>query len=382
MFTVALAWIAVGVLGAAAGYLTALQAAVVLGTALLGGGWADRRPHRRLMILADLARAAILCGLIGAWLAEGAPPAWALVLAVVALAAGQAFFRPALQAMVPAVVVQRERLPAANALLDTTDRIARLLGPGIVGLLGAALPMVHFVSVDVATFLISALALVAIGRLRHLPHLPPRAHQSALASALHGFAVLRPMPLLRFNLVSTFIIFGAWNGAMFLGLPLMLSGAGVGLDGYGAVIAAYGTTNVLATFIVGNYSVPERPAGMIFGGVALFAGGTLLTGLAGLWVTGDWLLPALCLASAAGAGGGPMEDVAIAVLRQTRVPAADQAAVMRAFLVTGNLGNLVAFLGAPAVFGALGAPLTVALSGALMLALAAYGYTRHRTATA
>ena len=73
LFAVVLAWIAVGVLGTAAGYLTAMQAAVVLTTALLGGRWADRRGHRRLMIAADLGRATVLAGLIAAWLLTGTP---------------------------------------------------------------------------------------------------------------------------------------------------------------------------------------------------------------------------------------------------------------------------------------------------------------------
>jgi len=60
LYTVALSWIAVAVFGTAAGYLAALQAIVVLLTALLCGSWADRQKHRPVMIAADLARAAVL----------------------------------------------------------------------------------------------------------------------------------------------------------------------------------------------------------------------------------------------------------------------------------------------------------------------------------
>ncbi len=378
LFAVALAWIAVGVLGAAAGYLAALQAGCVLGTALLGGRWADRRQHRRLMVAADLARAAMLGVVIAAWLALGSPPGWTLVLAVLALAAGQAFFRPALQAMVPVVVTDRASLPAANALLDTTDRLARLLGPGIVGLLSGLLPMVHFVSFDAGTFLASALALVGIGRLRTLPEPQAPAPVSALASALHGFVVLRQFPLLHYMMATAGVIYGAWNGAMFLGIPLLLEGRGAGMGGYGLVIASYGCTNFFATLVIGSLPAPTRPAARVLGGVALFGAGTALIGLAGLLVSGWWLLPALCLASAFGAPGGPMEDIAIAVLRQTRVPQHEQAAVMRAFLVSGNLGLLITFLGAPRVFDALGAAAAIVLCGAAIIAVAVVGYAMHR----
>lgn len=382
LFAVVLAWVAVGVLGTAAGYLTALQAACVLATALLGGGWADRRAQRRVMIAADLGRAGVLGLVVAAWLLHGAPPGWALVLAVVALAAGQAFFRPALQAMVPAVVPDRAALPAANALLDTTDRLARLLGPGIVGMLSGLLPLVHFITLDAATFAASALALVVIGRMRSLPAMAAPAPASPLASALHGFVVLRRFPLLHYMMATAGIVYGAWFSAMFLGIPLLLERGGGGLGGYGLIIACYGSTNLLATLVVGNGRVPQRPARTIFAGVALFGLGTALFGVAGLLANGRWLLPALCAAAAFGAPGGPMEDIAVAVVRQTRVPREDLPAVMRAFMVSGHGGLMIAFLAAPRVFDALGAAATTLLCGVAILAVAGIGFARHRHATA
>lgn len=387
LFAVALAWIAVGVFGPAAGYLTALQAGCVLATALVGGRWADRRAHLGLMIAADLARAAVLAAVVATWLALGAPPAWTLVLAVVALAAGQAFFRPALQASIPAVAPSRAMLPAANALLDTTDRIARLLGPSIVGLLSGVLPLAHFVTLDAMTFLVSAAALARIRRLRPPPpHAAPE-RETALASALRGGRALRRLPLLGYMLATSGVVFGAWYAALFLGVPLLLHGesdggaGGAGLGGYGLVIASYGSTNLLATLVVGSRQVPARPAGMIFAGLGLVGVGTALLGVAG-WLAGPgWLLPTLCAAAAFGAVGGPMEDVAVAVLRQTQVAGADQAAVARAFLVLSHLGMLVAFLGAPWVFERLGAATTVVLCGAAITAVAALGIARHRQAT-
>ena len=166
LYAVALSWIAVAVFGSAAGYLAALQAVVVLVTAFVCGTWADRRDHRRVMIAADVTRAAVLLLVVVAWALAGRPPAWGLVLAVLVLAAGQAFFSPALQAILPELVRTPALLPATNALLDTTERIARLLGPGLVALLAGLLPMMHFLSLDAATFVVSAASVVLIGRLR------------------------------------------------------------------------------------------------------------------------------------------------------------------------------------------------------------------------
>lgn len=379
----ALAWIAVGAFGAAAGYLTALQAVIVLAATLFGGRWADRRQHLRLMIAADLCRAAVLAGVVAVWLARGAPPAWTLIAAVVVLAAGQAFFRPALQATIPAVVADAARLPAANALIDTTERIARLLGPGLIGLLAGILPLVHFVTFDAATFIASALALLFIRRIRALPRPAPPPAETVLASALRGFVAVRPLPLLFYVLATSGVVNGVWFAAMFLGLPLMLEHGGAGVGAYGLVIASYGSTNLLATLIVGSFPVPRRPAWMVLGGAGLVGVGTTLLGVAGLLpLPHGWLVPALCLAAAAGAAGGPMEDIAVAVLRQTRLRREDQAAAARAFMTCNNLGLLAAFLAGPKLFVALGTPQTVVLCGATMVTVAALGLLRHRHAEA
>ena len=92
LYAVVLSWIAVAVFGAAAGYLTALQAAIVLMTALGSGRWADRRAHRSVMIGADLSCAAVLLScdvarVVGGWPSGRLEPT---VLAVLVLAVGQA----------------------------------------------------------------------------------------------------------------------------------------------------------------------------------------------------------------------------------------------------------------------------------------------------
>ncbi len=222
LYAVALSWIAVAVFGAAAGYLTALQAVIVLLTAVCSGHWADRRAHRSVMIATDLGRAAVLLVVVAAWLAVGHPPAWGLVLTVLVLAAGQALFRPALQATLPGLVADRVLLRATNGLLDSTDRMARLLGPGLVALLAGFLPVVHFLTLDATTFVASALAIWLLGRLRPLPRTAPNPGESIGAAIARGFRAMRQHALLGYVLGSTCVINGAWYVAMFLGVPLAI----------------------------------------------------------------------------------------------------------------------------------------------------------------
>ena len=166
LYVVALAWIATGVFGAAAGYLSAFQALVVIGVAVLGGGWADRHPPLAAMMVADLARAAILLVAVAISIPTGSPGAVGLAAVVLVLATGQAVFQPALQSTLPGLVREPRLLPAANGLFDGTERSARLLGPGLVVLLAGTIAPIQFLTIDAATFLASAGALALIARSR------------------------------------------------------------------------------------------------------------------------------------------------------------------------------------------------------------------------
>jgi DHA3 family macrolide efflux protein-like MFS transporter len=384
LYAVTLSWIAVGVFGTAAGYLTALQALAVLVTALACGAWADRREHRRVMIVADVARAGVLIVVVAAWLVAGDPPAWGLVLAVLVLAAGQAFFRPALQAILPELVPTPSLLPATNALLDTTQRIARLLGPGVVAMLAGLLPLVHFLSLDAATFFASAAAVVLIGRLRHLAPVQPHAQTERIfGSIARGFRAMWQHTLLAYVLVTTGIINSVWYAVMFLALPLMINRLGIigpggtGLGAYGLVISCYGSTNLLATLVVGGRGIPVRPARLMCGGNMIFGLGVLLLGATMLLpLPLAARLPCLVVTAAFAAIGGPMSDITTAILRQTLLRRGDIAPAMRAYMVMNNVGLLMAMLIAPRALDVFGIAPVIVICGCMVAMLGLAGLLR------
>ena len=98
LYTVTLSWVAVAVFGSAAGYLTALQAAVMLFAALGLGRWVDRWSAQRTLIAADLVRMVVLLGLVWSWLALDRPAALPLIVVIIVLAVGG---RRALAALAP-----------------------------------------------------------------------------------------------------------------------------------------------------------------------------------------------------------------------------------------------------------------------------------------
>ncbi len=375
LYAVALGWIGVGILGANAGYLTSLQSLVLLLAVLGIGRWADRWDQRHAMIGADLIRAAILLGIVAAWLAGGAPSATGLVIAVVVLAFGQAVFQPALQTILPGVVADNAMLPAANGLLDATDRSARLLGPGLIGLLAGIVPTVHFLTIDAASFLLSAAALLCIGRLRpglRTPRLTTPEHP--WRSILRGVHAMRSHPLLGFYLKATGLVNGAWYAVFYFTLPLAIErlhvqapGSG-GLGAYGLVISAYGSTNLAGTLIFGGRTMPARPQFQMFSGTLISGAGMLLMAAA-LMLPHGWILPGLMTAAAISAFGGPMKDIPMAVLRQTRVRPADLAAAMRAYMAATSSGTLIALLLVPSLIAVIGLLPVILGCGAIVIAV-------------
>lgn len=378
LFRVVLGYVAVRTLGPEAGYLAVAQAAATLATLLLGARALDRAAPLRVMLGADLLRAAALAGLALAWLAFGAPPAWALFATIVALGAGLAAFRPAMQAALPVLAGDRAMLPAANALMDTTERLARLAGPGLLVLAAAVMAEVHFVTVNMATFLLSALAVLLIARTRAVPA-AGTGGESLLDAALRGVRAVRRHALLGFMLAVVGLQNGVWIAVYYLALPLHLerSFGTAGLPAFGTVIAAYGVGNLAGTLVLGNLGLPARPARRVFLGILLFGAATMAMAGAMLLPAG-WQVAGIALAAAVAAIGGPMQDIVVATLRQTDLAREDVAAAVRAHMVSVQLGTVVAMLAAPALVAALG-PAWIALAGgATYVAIALAGFLRVR----
>ena len=381
LYSVALMWIAVGVLGAKAGYLAALQSGVVLLAVLGVGRWADRWDARVSMIGADLCRAAVLLAVVAAWMGTGSVGVPQLAAAIVVLAFGQSVFQPALQTVLPRLVEDRKLLPAANALLDATDRSARLLGPGLIGLLGGLIPVMHFLTLDAASFLASAAAVGLIGGRYSARPAPPRAVEAVLANIRRGVRTTLDHKLLGFVLLTAGLINGAWYAAFYLALPILIREMGVtgpggsGMAAFGLVISAYGFTNLGATLALGSRAMPTRPQRQMFGGSLLMGIAILLLAAAARLPAG-WVLPGLMAAAALGAVSGPMKDIPVAVLRQTRLDPADMGAAMRAYMAMASAGTLASMLAVPSLVAALGAPAVLALCASVFLVSGAAGLWR------
>ena len=213
VFTASVAWLAAALTGTA----KATGLAVFLGAVpflLLGpfaGALVDRGDRRRIMIVSDLVRAALLLAFpfVASHLGLSFP---VVAVAAFLLAAASTPFLPARDALIP-LLAEGRPLVRYNAAFQTSAQLAQLAGLWLGGLLlGAARDdtsrVVTVIALDGATFLVSAVTLAFLvlpssaERSGPSPSRVPR-RPSLFREALDGLADAARDPLLVGLLVLT-----------------------------------------------------------------------------------------------------------------------------------------------------------------------------------
>src|SRR3954454_10581874 len=167
---------------------TAARVAPIVLLGPLGGVVADRFDRRRVMIVSDAVRMAMMAAL-ALVAAASLSVVVAPLIAAVATAAGSPY-PPAVGATIPRLVAE-ERLPAANALRSAIGAAGIVIGPALgAGLLLVASPSVAILP-NAGTFAVSGLFVASIPASDAFA--PARAGASAgvLADLLDGAAALR-----------------------------------------------------------------------------------------------------------------------------------------------------------------------------------------------
>jgi MFS family permease len=234
--------------------VAALVAAEILPVLLLGpvaGVVIDRFSRKAVLIWSDLIRAVLVLSLL--W-PHGA---WHAYLVAAGLAAGNTFFNPTVQAVIPALTTEEQRL-AANSVAWSTGRLVQILASAVAGgLIGIFGTRVAF-GLNAATFLVSALFIAQLRIPAHAGQLgegTKRGLESFFRDAREGLRFARHDPFVsRLLLVQSLAscAVGA-TGAMLVVLAeehLRLPPAGfawlIGAIGVGALIGPL-IPNTLAT---------------------------------------------------------------------------------------------------------------------------------------
>jgi MFS family permease len=191
------------------GLLSLTELVPLLITAFVGGALADSVDRRRMVRLTESA----MCLVVGALVVNSLfahPRLWVLFTVAFAAAGIDGLQRPSLDAMVPRLV-SLEELPAASALSSLKANLGMVAGPPVAGVLIVAVGLPATYGVDVATFVVS---LIALTLMRAVPP-PPESDGLTLRAIADGLRYARS----RQDLLGSYLVD---MNAMFFGIPTAL----------------------------------------------------------------------------------------------------------------------------------------------------------------
>jgi len=227
---------------------------------LFGGAISDRFDRRRILLYADLSRGAIV-GLLALLALTHTLSFAGLVVIVAAYGVGAAFFTPAFESIVPAIVDPAD-LPQANALDQFVRPIAfRLVGPALGGLLISVVGAGSAFALDAVSFFVSAVTVLG---LRPAQVAQP-ASTSTFAAVTDGLRFVRANVWLWGTLLSAAIAYLAFLGPTEALLPYVVKNTlhGSATD-LGLVFAAGGVGAVGAALVMGQRGQPRRDMTFIY----------------------------------------------------------------------------------------------------------------------
>ena len=153
------------------------------------GPLADRYPRRTLAIGSDVVRLALVTAM-AALAYAGSPSIPVLYVLTFVVGLGHSVFWPSITALLQEVI-RPDQLTAASGLAEITWQVGNLTGAALGGPILVRFGLGTAFAIDAATYLVSALALLA---LHHRPAPAEGPHESGLAMAREGVAYLRRHP--------------------------------------------------------------------------------------------------------------------------------------------------------------------------------------------
>lgn len=251
---------------------------------LIGGAFSDRYDRRRMMIGADLVRAAAI-GTMAVLSIAGVIQVWHIAALIIFVGAGDAFFNPSSTAIVPELVAE-EDLPSANALAGMYRALMRrLLGPALAGLVVAAVGSGPAFGLDALSFVVSAVAVFAI-RSRPAPR-PVVAHglRDTIAEVAEGVRYARSTPWIWATLLTGMFALLVFLGPGEVLVPYLLKNRlSLGPESFGAVFAIGGIGSIAMSVLIGNVGLPRLRVTAMY---LAFGFGVLSTAVYGL-MTALW----------------------------------------------------------------------------------------------
>ncbi|MEW2048984.1 MFS transporter [Streptomyces sp. NPDC005476] len=305
MFTATTAWLAWSLTHdpAAVALVTVAAYAPAFLATFVAASYADRYDRRRLMILTDLLRAALVAVAVGLF-AFGSMNLTVLVAATGLLALVGSPFAPARNAIVPQIVPPAH-LQQANGLLQVAFRAAFFVGPLVLAPVLAVASLTAAVALNGLTFLLSAAAVAALRVRAPARRSQPTGLRSDLAA---GLRAVRSQPDVLLVIVTFVLALTLTSGFLTVGLVALVGQGGE----YGLLLGVAGLAEVAGALLLSR--IPIRGLALVaILAWALLGIFRLPLGLATSPVMAAALLALTGLASA-------LTDIPLIALVQQRIP--------------------------------------------------------------
>lgn len=325
---------------------------------LVGGALTDRFSSRTLMLYSDILRVLLVAALAGLVLTASIE-LWIVYLFALTFGLVDAFFYPALNAMVPHLV-KSDQLQAGNAIVQGTGQLALFAGPVLAGLLiavldggGASGTNPDMLGIGVAfafnsfTFLVSVVSLWLMkGDQAKQPASVAGQAENLWTAIRESISFVGHDVVLRSFFLITAAITLLINGPMGIGVPMLAETRfPEGAAAFGIIMSAFGGGMLLGTMLAGML---PKPAPSRFGQMLLLVTSGLGIGMAALG-----FVSSTGLAAVVGLGMGLANGYIVVLFitwLQNRTPAA-------------MLGRMMSLL----MFSLVGlSPISTALAGALV----------------
>ncbi len=247
------------------GVVGALQFLPVLLFSLFTGVIADRFPKRKLLLVTQTT-SMILATILGLLVITGTLQLWHIFVLALLLGLSNSLDTPVRQAFV-VEMVGRETLPNAIALNSSAFNIARIVGPGIAGLLIAWLGEAPLFLLNAFSFLFVIAGLLLM-RERELQWHPQQTgeKQRVLKSLGEGLDYVFKMPAV-FLIIATIGVISLFGINFNVVLPLFADQVlHAGPQGFGFLSSAFGIGALLAAIWLAWRNKKPTIAQMLVGG--------------------------------------------------------------------------------------------------------------------
>lgn len=279
-----------GVDASSLGLVLAAQALGLVVSALPGGVMSDRFPRRRMMVIADLTRAAGILAI----LAVGSSPLLLVGALAFVVGIGESLFQPAYRGLLPRVLPD-SKLQAGNALLSLSQQFSLFLGPALAGVAIAAAGPRGGLALAALAFVASWINLLGVREEIPLATAETDSTESLVGDAAAGVRAVRDRPWIAWVVAMAMVHLLVAIAPFEILLPLLAEDEYGDVAIYGWLLAAFGV-GAIGGAVIGARIRTAQP-----GTVAIFALVPFCVMLAGLALEVP-LLPLIAVLLLAGFG--------------------------------------------------------------------------------